>query len=68
MTDTPADPPEYIQGPGPDYSPPPLETLIDPESRDHTHAVGRATCLAALAECGIRKGSKNWTTPNREGA
>jgi hypothetical protein len=71
MSDTPADPPEYIQGPGPDYDPPPLDTLRDPALHEHTHTEGRDLVLAVLAEeCGIRKRDDGkWDTPNSiEGA
>jgi len=39
---------EYIQGPGPDYDPPPLDALRDPATHDRTHQTGRAACIAAI--------------------
>jgi hypothetical protein len=67
MTETPADPPPFIRGPGPDYDPPPLEDLIDPEIPARIAAKGRDLVLAVLAEGGIRKTENGWTreTPDR---
>jgi hypothetical protein len=66
--DTPADPPEWQTGPPPDYDPPPLEDLIDPEIPARIAATGRDLVLAVLAEeCGIHKTETGWTreTPDR---
>lgn len=68
MTDTRADPPEWITGPPADYTPPPLDELTDPEIRTRTHAQGADLVREVLAENGITKTGKTWTTPNSEGA
>lgn len=65
---TPDEPPPYVMGPPPDYHPPPIEDLIDPEIPARIAAHGRELVLAVLAEeCGIRKTDNGWTTPNSEG-
>lgn len=48
VTDTPADPPEWITGPPEGYTPPPTDTLTDPAVHEHTHTTGRAACIAAI--------------------
>jgi len=63
--DTPADPPPFIRGPGPDYDPPPLDTLVDPAVREQhhtaTHEAGRAACLAAIhAATGKTRTPNGW--------
>lgn len=69
MTDTPDEPPPWITGPPPDFDPPPIEDLIDPEIPARIAATGRDLVLAVLAEKGIRPGPKHWITPNTtEGA
>lgn len=70
MTTTPADPPPWQTGPGPDYDPHPITDLVDPALREHTHTEGRDLVLAVLAqECGItRRDDGKWDTPNSEGA
>lgn len=60
MTDTPDEPPEWITGPGVDYDPPPVDDLIDPETRTRTHRHGRALVLQVLADLGIRKRDGKW--------
>jgi len=67
MTDSPSEAP-YIQGPGPDYDPPPLDALRDPAIHDRTHATGRAACIAAIeAATGNRKTARGWTRETTEG-
>ena len=61
MTDTPADPPPFIRGPGPDYDPPPIEDLVDPEIPARIAATGRDLVLAVLAAKGHRKTENGWT-------
>lgn len=51
---------EYVQGPGPDYSPPPIDDLRDDEYRTRTHRRGRDLVLQVLADIGIRKANGRW--------
>lgn len=67
MTDSPADPPEWITGPPADYAPPPIDTLTDPAVRTATASEGAELVRQALAKCGITKTGKAWITPNSEG-
>jgi hypothetical protein len=69
MTDTPDEPPPWVTGPPPDYAPPPIEDLIDPEIPARIAATGRDLVLAVLDENGIRKTENGWTreTPATEG-
>lgn len=68
-TEPPDEPPPFIRGPGPDYEPPPVDTLIDPEIPARIAAKGRDLVLAVLDENGIRKTENGWTreTPATEG-
>lgn len=68
-TQTPDEPPPYVMGPGRDYDPPPLDTLIDPAVRDETATKGAALVREVLAEVGLRKVGEKWTrtTPENEG-
>jgi hypothetical protein len=52
----------YAVGPPPDYDPPPIDDLRDPEWRTQTHARGRALVLAIMAELGHhRTENGKWT-------
>jgi hypothetical protein len=62
VTESPDEPPPWITGPPPDFDPPPIEDLIDPEIPARIAAEGRDLVLAVLAEeCGIRKTENGWT-------
>lgn len=65
---TPDDPPPYVMGPGPDYDPPPIADLTDPEIQTRTRLEGRELVLAVLASKGRRKVDGKWTctTPANE--
>lgn len=67
-TQTPDDPPPYVMGPGPEYDPPPIADLTDPEIQTRTRLEGRELVLAVLASKGRRKVDGKWTctTPANE--
>lgn len=61
MTDSPTEPPPFIRGPGPDYEPPPIAELVDPEIPARIAAHGRDLVLAVLAAKGHHKTENGWT-------
>lgn len=65
--DTPDEPPPWVTGPGPDYTPPPPDALVDDATRTRQHEEGRKACLDVLGGVGIRKTENGWKTDDREG-
>lgn len=58
MTENP-----YYAGPPRDYNPPDPADLTDPDHHRDIADRGRAHCLAALAQCGIRQDERGkWHT------
>ena len=51
---------EYVMGPSPDYDPPPVDELRDPEISKRTNARGADLVREVLADHGIRKLGGKW--------